>query len=177
MSETPPNQPKTNPEIERIVNLCQELQTLVRVAETMQKEIDRVQERVTQLETNIIPDAMQQNGLNMIKLGDGTKIEIKTNYFGSVSPENLNAVEDYLKETNNIGILKVAMNLLLDRGDLEKVEQAVRALNQLGIAYETKKTIHHATMSSFLKENFQSGKPFPAELFGAKIINKAKITK
>ena len=55
--------------------------------------------------------------------------------------------------------------------------QAISALTSLGLEPIDKEQVHPQTLKAFVREQVESGKPFPLELFGAFLGQKATIKK
>ena len=108
-----------------------------------------------------LPDAMKQVGLTEITLSRGEKISVK----------------EFYNANGHAGLIKNDILLKFDRGEDEKVEQTVSALQARGLTPQVRQSVHHSSLKAFVKEQFTAGNDIPTEPFGIYIGAKAIIKK
>jgi hypothetical protein len=64
---------------------------------------------------------------------------------------------------------------MFGKGEDSDAKIAVQALKDLGHEPVDKQSVHPMTLKSFIREQYESGSNFPADLFGAFVGNKTKI--
>tara|TARA_R100000234_G_scaffold38986_1_gene23106 strand:- start:2602 stop:3177 length:576 start_codon:yes stop_codon:yes gene_type:complete len=124
-----------------------------------------------------LPDAMQQVGLTEITLSTGEKISVKEFYNAHISKANQPIAYAWLIKNGHAGLIKNDILLKFDRGEDEKVEQTVSALQARGLTPQVRQSVHHSSLKAFVKEQFTAGNDIPTEPFGIYIGAKAIIKK
>jgi hypothetical protein len=124
-----------------------------------------------------LPDAMQAAGLTQIVLSTGEKISINEFYNAHISKANQEVAYQWLIKNGHAGLIKNEVLLKFDRGEDEKVEQTVSALQARGLSPNVRQSVHHSSLKAFVKEQFTAGNDIPTEPFGIYIGTKAIIKK
>ena len=124
-----------------------------------------------------LPDAMQAVGLTEITLTTGEKISIKEFYNAHISKANQPVAYKWLLKNGHAGLIKNEVLLKFDRGEDERVEQTVSALQARGLSPDVRQSVHPSTLKAFVKEQFTAGNDIPTEPFGIYIGSKAIIKK
>lgn len=122
-----------------------------------------------------IPEIFDGLGLSEIKLKDGRKVSIKRGYAATISEDNKEACFEWLKETNNDGIIKHDVTVKLKKGESDDHKKIVEFIQKEGLSYEDKEHVHPATLKSFVNEQITNGVAFPMDLFKVFPICKTKI--
>lgn len=143
-------------------------------AETNLK-LKKERERIIREET--IPSAMQELGLTSIKLETGQTLSVKQEVYASIPSGNKQAAYDWLIGHGFGGLLKVEVVADFGRGELEIATELFERLNSEGLSVGIDQGVHAQTLKAFLKEQISAGKDIPLELFGARPIFQAKISK
>jgi len=124
-----------------------------------------------------LPDAMQAVGLTEITLSSGEKISIKEFYNAHISKANQPIAYKWLLKNGHAGLIKNEVLLKFDRGEDERVEQTVSALQARGLSPDVRQSVHPSTLKAFVKEQFAAGNDIPTKPFGIYIGAKAIIKK
>ena len=104
---------------------------------------------------------------HIIKVGDFIQTKIK----------DTSVAYDWLRETNNDGIIKNEIKVTLDRGQDDRVDMIKEDLKTRGVEYDHKQTVHPATLKSFVTEalsNPELRDQLPKEAFG--VYEARKVT-
>lgn len=137
------------------------------IASTLSKQIRELNEKQ-------IPDAMAEIGMESFTMQDGSKVEIKNYYSGSVvSDESL----DWLRNNGHGDLIKHDVSAHFGMGEDSKALELKEILHGNNLNYTEKVGVHSATLKAFIREQCEAGDPPPKELFKTFIGNKTKITK
>lgn len=140
----------------------QELQALEAQASTKKQEIK-------QLEEVHLPTLLDEIGIEGIDLQGGGRIEAKDFIQTRISEDNKAAAFQWLRETQNDGIIKNEISAKLDRGSDEKAQWIMDVLAARGVPFDQKETVHPMTLKSFITEvlnNPELRDQLPREAFG-----------
>lgn len=163
----------------------QEITSLGKSLKDVDNDIAAKEAEVSQLKTirkqiaeELIPDLMAKNGLKLIQLDDGAKIQI--NDFVDARIKDPSIAFDWLRDTNNDSIIKNQITISLDRGDDGIAEELTTKLKEeYGIDADRKIAIHHSTLKSFCRDALEDpelAESLPREAFGIYQGQRAKLT-
>lgn len=114
-----------------------------------------------------LPDLMAGLGLTELKLNNGQKIGIKTDYFASIPKATYTEAFDWLRARNMGGVIKEELSVPANFKE---------ALAGHGVPFDLKRSIHPSTLKALVREQIEAGNDFPRELFGVHVANKAVVT-
>jgi hypothetical protein len=150
------------------------LQADVTAAETALSAAKLAYARVEQTD---LPELMAEMGLSMIKLEDGSTVEVRRTYASNINDERRERAHAWLIEHGFGGLIKTRLEMSFGRGqEAEAAAAAQQIEKELGIAPVVEQGIHSATLSAFVKEQIEAGNNIPRDLFGVFEIKKAKLT-
>jgi len=150
---------------EKLTLLYADREAATSAATEAQSQIDNIEQRV-------LPDLMDQANLELIKLGNGSIIELKD--FVSTRIKDQDTAFAWLKEHGNDGIIKNEIKIAMPRGDNEAAHALSTKLHEEGIPHTLKPSIHHATLKSTVTEilNGDLRDSLPREAFGVSEFRK-----
>lgn len=171
-------------DVEKPVVDLAEITTLAEQGDKLQAELDelnfKVQEMQQELERiyrNKLPELMKAAALTEFKLADGTKLTLKSEIKTSISVAHQAAAFHWLEEHEFDGIIKSKVESEFERGEIERANEIVALLNEEGVGASLKRTIHPATLKSFVKERLEEGTNLPLDVFGVFEYEIVKATK
>lgn len=166
--------PQQSDTLHQIIQLANELRTTSEEADALAIDLKKKQERLKQLAEDHLPLLMTSVGLTELALVGGGKIKIKPDYYGSVAQTRMDQAFDWLTQRNMAGIVKTEFKI--EASEISK-EEIAKIEEETGFPITTKRTIHPATLKSFVKERMEANDPeFPKELFAASMVQKAVLT-
>ena len=68
------------------------------------------------------------------------------------------------------------MTTSISRGQDNQVSELISVCEKFGFAYNNKQKVEPMTLKAFVREQVETGKELPFDLFGVYIANKTKIT-
>ena len=168
------------------MNQLQEIQQLGETLKRKREEqaelteaLNRKNTEIKTLEEETLPALMDEIGISGIDLAGGGRVEVKDFIQANVSKANEHEAFEWLRATNNDGIIKNQIVASLDRGQDELAKDVAERLAELGVRFDQKQSIHHLTLKSFITEvlnNPELRDSLPREAFsvheGRKVVFK-----
>ena len=160
-----------------IAESCNKLLDVQKKISTAEEEMKKLKEVETTLSEQTIPNLMQQAGISMLKLADGSSVEVKPFYSARIPASKSEQAFDWLRENGHGDMIKNQVSLEFGMRQDNEAKALVEELKQKGLAVQQKTSVHPSTLRGFVREQIQDlGKDVPAELFGTYVANKTKIT-
>ena len=148
-----------------------------------QNEIAKLEDRLktfktteTTLSEQTIPNLMQQAGVSLIKLKDGSSVEIKPFYAARIPSSKVEEAFEWLRTNGHGDLIKNNVMLTFGRKQDNEAKSLVAELREKGHNVKQAEKVEPMTLKAFVKEQIQGGKNVPAYLFGVYVASKTKIT-
>lgn len=165
-------------DLQAIGNLAEQqvkLEGLIAEEEEKLKELKKTLARIAEQD---LPEAMDKVKMSEFKLQDGSKITIKKVYRGSIPAERKPEAMDWLDGHGHGGLIKTEVSVPFAKGQLEVAREFAkfaRGFNGAAIDPEVEQSVHHSTLSAFIREQIEDGAAIPHDLFGVFIGRKANV--
>ena len=160
-----------------IAKSCNKLLETQKKISTAEEELKKLKEVETTLSEQTIPNLMQQAGISMLKLADGSSVEVKPFYSARIPASKSEEAFNWLRENGHGDMIKNQVSLEFGMRQDNEAKALIEELKQKGLAVQQKTSVHPSTLRGFVREQIQDlGKDVPAELFGTYVANKTKIT-
>lgn len=140
--------------------------TLEILMEQIGELLKAVQNEYKDLTETIIPEMMEELGIPLLALSDTQQISIKDKVTASLSKERSNLGCEWLEEHGHGAIVKHQIVSSFGTREREKAAEVVAVLKELGIEPEVNKSVHHSTLSAWVRGQLEEGNEIPMELFG-----------
>jgi hypothetical protein len=134
----------------------------------LEEALKRHKEESRNLENNLIPELMFQDGKRSVETMDGVTIKIKSEINASMKGADIELVYNWLNERGYGAIVK-QRHYLADERDLEAVIDE-------GIPMLSEKEVNTNTLKKVLKEHYEKTDELPTDLLPVSIFNHATIT-
>lgn len=141
-----------------------------------EEELKDRKERARLLREETIPSAMQEMGLEELKLETGQKISVKQDVYASIPAASKGQAYNWLNENGFGGLIKVQVSATFPKGEQDAALELHKQLQQQGLQPELDQSVHAQTLKAFLREQISAGTNVPLELFGARPVWTAKIS-
>ena len=148
-----------------------------------QNEIAKLEDRLktfktteTTLSEQTIPNLMQQAGVSLIKLKDGSSVEIKPFYAARIPSSKVEEAFEWLRTNGHGDLIKNNVMLTFGRNQDNEAKSLVAELRDKGHNVKQAEKVEPMTLKAFVKEQIQDGKNVPSDLFGVYVASKTKIT-
>lgn len=133
-------------------------------------------ERARVLREETIPSAMQELGLEELKLATGQKLSVKQEVYASIPAANKQAAFQWLNDNGFGGLIKIEVDASFGKGEQDAAMALYQELNSRGLTASFGQGVHAQTLKAFLKEQLAQGTNIPLDLFGARPVWTAKLS-
>ena len=162
--------------LEQMTSLARALLDAEEATEQADRALKDAKERERLLREETIPSAMQELGLEELKLNTGQKVSVKQDVYASIPKANKDSAFAWLTDNGFDGLIKVSVEVLFDRGELEQAAELYNKLGEDGQEVVFSQDVHSQTLKAFLREQISKGSNIPLDLFGARPVWTAKIS-
>jgi len=160
-----------------IADSCNKLLETQKKISTAEEQLKKLKEVETNLSEQTIPNLMQQAGLSLLKLADGSSVEVKPFYSARIPASKSDEAFDWLRENGHGDLIKNQVSLEFGMKQDNEAKSIIEELKAKGLPVKQKTSVHPSSLRGFVREQIQDlGKDVPAELFGTYVANKTKIT-
>ena len=159
-----------------IAQSCNKLLETQKKISTAEEELKKLKEVETTLSEQTIPNLMQQAGVSLIKLKDGSSVEIKPFYAARIPSSKVEEAFEWLRTNGHGDLIKNNVMLTFGRNQDNEAKSLVAELREKGHNVKQAEKVEPMTLKAFVKEQIQDGKNVPSDLFGVYVASKTKIT-
>jgi septum formation inhibitor MinC len=166
-----------NAGLKTIAELAEKIQSQEQQIANTEEDLKKQKEELRKLQNEELPMLMQEIGFKKFELEDGSSVNIKEIYAGSISQANKEKAFNWLRENKFDDIIKNTVTTAFGKGEDTAAKNFMDIAEQAGYTPVQKTEVHPQTLKAFIKERVEGGDEFPMELFGAYIGYKAEIKK
>ena len=166
-----------NPALKTIAELAEKIQSQEQQVADTEEKLKKQKEELRNLQNEELPSLMQELGFKKFELEDGSSVNIKEIYAGSISQANKEKAFNWLRQNKFDDIIKNTVTTAFGKGEDTAAQNFMDIAEQAGYTPVQKTEVHPQTLKAFIKERVEGGDEFPMELFGAYIGYKAEIKK
>lgn len=163
--------------LNQMTALARNLADLDAEVERHEANLKEAKERARALREETIPSAMQELGLSELKLETGQKLSIKQDVYAAIPSESKDAAYGWLDTNGFGGLIKVEVVANYSKGEAAAALQLQQELVERGLSARCEQSVHSQTLKAFLREQIADGANVPLDLFGARPVWVAKISK
>jgi len=162
--------------VKSITDKCNDLKSLRKQIEDEEEKISTLKNKARDLEERTIPEMMQEAGVEKLVLKDGAIVEVKPFYAAKIPESRVDEAFGYLRSNGHEDLIKNTVTASFSRGQDNQVSELISVCDKFGFNYNKKEKVEPMTLKAFVKDQIESGKELPFDLFGVYIANKTKIT-
>lgn len=162
--------------VKSITDKCNHLKDLHKQIENKEEELSLLKHKARDLEERKIPEMMQEAGVSLLKLSDGSTVEVKPFYAAKIPESRVDEAFSWLRGKGFEDIIKNTVTASFNRGQDNQVSELIKVCEEHGFNYNKKEKVEPMTLKAFVKEQVEGGKELPFDLFGVYIATKTKIT-
>jgi hypothetical protein len=159
-------------DITEVCNKCIDLEQQVNTAE---ENLSRLKEKLRDYQERIIPEMMQEAGVDSLVLTNGKKVNVKPFYGAKIPIERQDEAFSWLRSKGHGDMIKNSITANLDRGQDNLASELVKVCQQHGFNYSQKMKVEPMTLKAWARERVEKGEELPFDLFGIYIANRATI--
>ncbi len=163
-------------DVKSISEKCRQLKDLQEQLKKKNEELDHIKFKVRDMEERIIPEMMQEAGVSLLKLSDGSQVEVKPFYAAKIPESRVEEAFGWLRSNGHEDLIKNTVTASFNRGQDNQVAELIKVCEQFNFTYNQKQKVEPMTLKAFVREQVEGGKKLPFDLFGVYIANKTKIT-
>jgi len=131
--------------------------------------LSRAKKKLARLSEYVIPDVMEEMGINEYKTNDGLTIKLKQAIRASISEVNRSDAFGWMTDHDHEAMIKTSIviekpALLDDFDNAEKLKEALKLVMDSLPNIEAK-SIHSSTLSAFVREKLEDGEEIPLDTF------------
>ena len=159
-----------------IAKYCNKLlETQKQILKT-EEELTKLKEVEDTLSEQTIPNLMQQAGVQLLKLSDGSSVEVKPKYKARIPESRSEEAFSWLRENGHGDLIKNQISMEFGMKQDNEAKSIVEELKNKGLPVQQKQFVHPSSLRGFVREQIQDhGKDVPGDLFGVYIANNTKI--
>jgi hypothetical protein len=161
-------------DIAQTCNKLLETQKEIRLAE---EKIKTLKDAERNLSDNVIPNLMREAGISLLRLTDGSKVEVKPYYSAHIQESFKERAHNWLRDNGFDDLIKNTITLSFGKGEDEEAKTVIQEAHSKGYNVKQKEAVHPSTLRGFVKEQVQLGKNPPSDLFGVYVANRVTIKK
>ena len=162
--------------VKAISEKCNHLKKIQKQIEEDEEKLSLLKHKARDFEERIIPEMMQEAGVSLLKLDDGSTIEVKPFYAAKIPESRVDEAFSWLRNRGHEDLIKNTITASFGRGQDNQVSELIKVCEDNGFAYNKKEKVEPMTLKAFVREQVEGGKELPFDLFGVYIANKTKIT-
>ena len=166
-----------NAGLKTIAELAEKIQSQEQQIANTEEDLKKQKEELRNLQNEELPMLMQEIGIKKFELEDGSSVNVKEIYAGSISQANKEKAFNWLRQNKFDDIIKNTVTTAFGKGEDTAAQNFMDIAEQAGYTPIQKTEVHPQTLKAFIKERVEGGDEFPMELFGAYIGYKAEIKK
>jgi hypothetical protein len=161
---------------EDIAKYCNKLLETQKQILTTEEELKKLRDVEDTLSEQTIPNLMHKIGLELLKLKDGSSVEVKPKYKARIPESRSEEAFSWLRENGHGDMIKNQVTMEFGMKQDNEAKSIVDELKNKGLPVQQKQFVHPSSLRGFVREQIQDhGKDVPADLFGFYISNKTKI--
>src|SRR6056300_618316 len=161
---------------EDIAKYCNKLLETQKQILTTEEELKKLRDVEDTLSEQTIPNLMHKIGLELLKLKDGSSVEVKPKYKARIPESRSEEAFSWLRENGHGDMIKNQVTMEFGMKQDNEAKSIVEELKNKGLPVQQKQFVHPSSLRGFVREQIQDhGKDVPADLFGVYIANKTKI--
>ena len=161
---------------QEIAELCNKLLDVQKEVATLEDKLKKKKEEELKLSESDIPNVMQKTGVSLLKLTDGSSVEIKPYYGARIASSRIEEAFGWLRENNAGDLIKNNVTLTFGRNQDNEAKSLVDDLRNKGHNVKQAEKVEPMTLKAFVREQIEKGKDVPADLFGVYVATRTKLT-
>ena len=131
------------------------------------------------ISSRVIPELLQEQGLQEIKLADGSKVSVKKEFRATLPKDDLRreAAYQWLRDQGLGDIIKNNVSVSFGKGEDNKANQMMDLAVANGFTPQQKSDVAWNTLTALYEERVKAGLDMPSDVFHLWIKDKTKISR
>ena len=131
------------------------------------------------ISSRVIPELLQEQGLQEIKLADGSKVSVKKEFRATLPKDDLRreAAYQWLRDQGLGDIIKNNVSVSFGKGEDNKANQLMDLAVANGFTPQQKSDVAWNTLTALYEERVKAGLDMPSDVFSLWIKDETKISR
>ena len=130
-----------NVTVNAITDKCNQLKSLREQIEQEEEKISLLKSKARDFEERIIPEMMQEAGVEKLSLKDGTQVEIKPFYAAKIPESRVEEAFSWLRSNGHEDLIKNTITTQFDKGQDNQVSELISVCEKFGFNYNQKQKV------------------------------------
>lgn len=161
--------------LERLTLLATQARELELTVAELSAKLAEEQSKYDKIMRDRIPTIMEELGMMEFKLVDGSVVSWKEDVKCGITEENKPTAFSWLEDNDYDAIIKTRVGADFGKGEMEAARQLLALIEANGVSASLDRSVHNATLKSFVKERLEAGDNIPIATFGIFPFKMAKI--
>ena len=168
-----------NVEITDIAQQCIKLKEKEDEIAELEGKLKAKKAEADDISSRVIPELLQEQGLQEIKLSDGSKVSVKKEFRATLPKDDLRRESAYqwLRDQGLGDIIKNNVTVSFGRGEDNKAQQLLDLAVANGFQPQQKSDVAWNTLTALYEERVKAGLDMPSDVFSLWIKDKTKISR
>ena len=168
-----------NVEITDIAQQCIKLKEKEDEIAELEDKLKAKKAEADDISSRVIPELLQEQGLQEIKLSDGSKVSVKKEFRATLPKDDLRRESAYqwLRDQGLGDIIKNNVTVSFGRGEDNKAQQLLDLAVANGFQPQQKSDVAWNTLTALYEERVKAGLDMPSDVFNLWIKDKTKISR
>ena len=137
----------------------------------------KVKKEAVRRANEYLVELFEERGVTSIKMKDGSNVEIKPFYTGTISKEKQDEAFAWLRDHGYEDLIKNQVIVKFGRAEDHKAVKLFKDLATQGLDTDRAIKVEPSTLRGFIREMVESGKELPMDTFGVFVGHKVNIKK
>lgn len=155
------------------------LTELQKAIEHTEKQIKNLKNQYDKISSEVIPNILAEQGLQSLKLADGTVLEVNKKYSCTLpkDPAKKEAAYKWLRDNELGDIIKNEVAVTFGVGEDNKAEQLLNLAAKEGYEPQQKSKVEPMTLKALFRERIEAGLDMPSDLFHLFVKDETKLSR
>ena len=145
----------------------------------LEEKLKAKKEERDDISSRVIPELLAEQGLQEIKLADGSKVSVKKEFRATLPKDEIRreAAYQWLRDQNLGDIIKNNVTVSFGKGEDNKANQLVDLAVANGFTPQQKSDVAWNTLTALYEERVKAGLDMPSDVFSLWIKDRTKISR
>ena len=166
-------------DIESLALQCQRLQDIEHQIQNSEEHTKNLKIMYDQISSEIIPNMLAEQGLQSLKLADGSSVEVKRKYSCTLPKDEDKKRQAYeWLRSNGLGdLIKNEVAVTFGVGEDNKANQLLNLAAEQGYEPQQKEKVEPMTLKALYRERIEAGLDMPSEFFHLYMKDETKLSR
>jgi CRISPR/Cas system CMR-associated protein Cmr1 (group 7 of RAMP superfamily) len=147
-------------QLSRLADLAYRQRAFENEISLLKEKLTAIQAELEEVSQKHIPEMMQSIGISEFKLSNGLKVTVRPFFSGKILDER---VYDWMEAHGFADIVKTELTIKSRRTDADILQPVRELLEQIGIEFSDKNSVHYQTLAAWVKEQKTEHGEMPPE--------------